>query len=283
MLICYSDPSELEAWLAERRSKWPTKARREAWALELARRKTLASEQSQRDKARVKKEREDAAVITAKAADEKQAAEQESVLAKQQRKAEKLRKQLERAEQKIQDALKTGSKRKRDANDSGDEDIKIEADHVDQVIAKVTTSNASDSDSSEYTDDSDSDEEPESKTTSRTGPTKTPPNPKVNLQRHCKYFSTGGNCGKKGKCRFLHEQSVRDAALKEKELNGGRPTLSQRLAMNEAEKEDLLIIRSIKYLHEQKLLAEDGHILNEQNGNGFHSEDRPLDTMVMQG
>lgn len=207
-----------------------------------------------RDKARVKKERDDAAAATAKVADDK-----ESALQKQQRRAEKLRKQLERAEQKIQDALKTGTKRKRDANDSGEEDAKADGDHVDQVIAEATTNGSSDSEeSSEYTDESESDAGPESKTSGRAGPIKTLPNPKVNLQRHCKYFSTGGNCGKKGKCRFLHEQSVRDAALKEKELNGGRPTLSQRLAMNEAEKEDLLIIRSIKYLQEQGALAEDG-------------------------
>lgn len=263
---------DMAAWLAERKNKFPTKARREAKEAELAKRRTQAAEQSARDKAKAKKEREEAAVKS----------EKETKLERQQRKAEKLRKQLERAEQKVQDAMKAGMKRKRDDNDSGDDEnaTKQEGDLVDQVIAKVTAGASSESDSddsSEFTDASDSDE-PDEQTSHRTGPAKVlPPSKKPILERQCKYFSTGGTCGKKGKCRFIHDQSVRDAALREKELNGGRMTLSQRLIQNDKDKDDLLIIKSIKYLHGLGML--DDNIPNSQQ-DGQAGESTP--DLVMQ-
>lgn len=198
----------------------------------------------------------------------------QSKLEKQQKKAEKLRKQLERAERKLQDAMKAGTKRKREAGDDGDEEGEILSstgareggDLVDQVIAKATAradvsdddSDSSSSESSEYTSDSDSDENsgPETQTVRLAAPMQVLPPKKPILQRQCKYFSTGGTCGKKGKCRFVHDQSVRDAALKEKELNGGRMTLAQRLVQNDKEKDDLLVLKSIKYLYERGFLDE---------------------------
>lgn len=164
--------------------------------------------------------------------------------------------------------MKAGMKRKRDAGDYGDEDgedtvtIKTEADVVDQVIAQATAgaslNDDSDSEgSSEYTTATDSeDDAPEASTSKRTAPTQVPQPKKPILQRHCKYFSTGGLCGKKGKCRFVHDQSVRDAAMREKELNGGRMTLAQRLTQNDKEKDDLMVLKSIKFLHERGLLDE---------------------------
>jgi hypothetical protein len=188
---------------------------------------------------------------------------------KQRKKAEKLRKQLERAEQKVQEAMKAGMKRKRDAGDYGDEEgddqaVKVEGDVVDQVIANATAATSlddSDTDtegSSEYTTATGSeDEAPETATSKRTAPTQVlPPPKKTILQRHCKYFSTGGTCGKKGKCRFIHDQSVRDTAIREKELNGGRMTLAQRLTQNDKEKDDLMVLKSIKYLNGRGFLDE---------------------------
>jgi len=253
--------------LAERRNRWPTKARREAKEAEIAERRIKAAEQSARDRAKAKKDREDQASKDSKPAGE-------SKLDKQKRKAEKLRKQLERAEQKVQDAMKAGMKRKRDDHDIGD-------DIVDQVIAKATGTLGSDSDSddsSEYTTGTDSDDD---------GPVRVPPpGRKPILERQCKYFSTGGTCGKKGKCRFVHDQGVRDAALKEKELNGGRMTLAQRLVQNDKEKDDLTVVKSIKYLFDMGRLDEQvaptGHTNIEDGNNGFSHQMQDEDHL-MQG
>lgn len=199
----------------------------------------------------------------------------ESKLERQQRKAEKLRKKLERTEKKLQDAMQAGTKRKRDERDDGDEEGEVSpsngaggGDLVDQVIAKATaganavdnhsdsSSSGSSGDTTDSDSDSDSDSEPETHTSRQTGPVQVLPPKKPILQRQCKYFSTGGTCGKKGKCRFVHDQSVRDAALREKEMNGGRMTLAQRLVQNDKEKEDVVIVKSIKFLGDRGLLNE---------------------------
>jgi hypothetical protein len=165
--------------------------------------------------------------------------------------------------------LKAGSKRKREAGDSGDEDqddganaaasrVKAENDNdIDALIASATGAASSSSDSdSEYTSASDSDSGPDTTTSKRSAPIVVPAPKKPILQRHCKYFSTGGTCGKKGKCRFVHDQAVRDAAIREKEMNGGVMTLAQRLTQNDREKDELMVLKSIKYLQEKGMLEE---------------------------
>lgn len=159
----------------------------------------------------------------------KEGKEGETKLERQQRKAEELRLQLEKAEKKIQDAMQSGMKRKREAGDEGE---------------------VSDS------DDDSSNSEPETQTSRSTAPIRVQPAPKAQLQRHCKYFSTGGTCGKKGKCRFVHDQAVRDQALRDKEANGGKMTLAQRLILNDTAKDDLTILKSIKYLKEKGLMSD---------------------------
>jgi hypothetical protein len=170
--------------------------------------------------------------------------------------------------------MQAGTKRKRDAVDDGDDEgevnspntARVGGDLVDQVIAKATAgadagdddSDTSSSGSSDYSTDSDSDDEsePEVETSRLTAPVRVLASQKPILQRQCKYFSTGGTCGKKGKCRFVHDQAVRDTALREKEMNGGRMTLAQRLVQNDKEKDDLMVLKSIKYLYEKGLLDE---------------------------
>ncbi|KFY32340.1 hypothetical protein V494_07871, partial [Pseudogymnoascus sp. VKM F-4513 (FW-928)] len=111
---------------------------------------------------------------------------------------------------------------------------------------------------SEYTSDSDasSDSGPDAAPSKRVAPVVVAAPKKPILQRHCKYFSTGGTCGKKGKCRFVHDQAVRDKAIREKEMNGGVMTLAQRLTQNDREKDELMVLKSIKYLKEMGLLEE---------------------------
>ena len=216
-------PSDLSAWLAERKSRFPTKARREAAEEELR----LRREQGRDGKNKNQNEKA------------KKEGEGETKLERQQRKAEKLRSELEKAERKIQDAM-SGSKRKRENGDEGDEDR--------GQVSNEESGNSSSSDS----DDS----KPEAMSSRNSAPVRVPQPPKAQLQRHCKYFSTGGTCGKKGKCRFVHDQEVRNQALRDKEANGGKMTLAQRLILNDTAKDDLTILKSIKYLKEKGLMGD---------------------------
>lgn len=195
------NPTDIAAWIEERRRNFPTRARIEA-------RKAEAKTQTGH-----KKETED----------------RNSQLEKQQQKAEKLRKQLEKVESSI--------KRKREQQDEGDDMRDIEMS------------------SSSSSDDSDSDDDkPETMSTRQEPNHLPPPAKKADPTKHCKYYSTGGTCGKKGKCRFVHDASVREAALREREMNGGRMTLQQRLILNDKEQEDLTIVQTLKYLQDKGLL-----------------------------
>lgn len=149
-------------------------------------------------------------------------------LDKDEEKAEKLRRQLAKVERKLE-------KRKREANDEGDE---MRVDGAD--------SSASDSD----------DGKPETMST-RKPPSFLPPPPitRADPTNHCKYYSTGGICGKKGKCRFVHDNQVREQALREQAANGGRLTLNQRLLRNDKDQEDLAIVQSIVDLRSSGRLA----------------------------
>ena len=218
-------PTDLDAWLQERRSRFPTKARREAAAEELRQRREQGrngGHKREHDKIAIKKE------------------ENETKLERQQRRAEKLRLELEKAERKIQESMSGGSKRKRENGDEGDED-------------RGQVSDA-ESDGSSSTESQGS--KPETMSSRTHHPMRVPPPPKAQLQRHCKYFSTGGTCGKKGKCRFVHDQEVRNQALRDKEANGGKMTLAQRLILNDTAKDDLTILKSIKYLKEKGLMPD---------------------------
>jgi hypothetical protein len=178
--------NDVAAFVAERKKKFPTRARIEARkAAELAR-----------------KEEDKAASL--------------------EKEADRLRKQLRRVEFSI--------KRKREQGDEGDE-------------------------MRDPSDDS-SDDEPEvmSSRTQAAPPPLSSSAKKADITRHCKYFSTGGTCGKKGKCRFVHDPQAREAAIKEREANNGRLTIQQRLILNDKEQEDLAILQSIQYLREKGLM-----------------------------
>lgn len=222
MLIDHRLPSNLDVWLAERKARFPTKARRDAAAEELRKRQEQAQDGKSKDHHEKSTKKEDG----------------ETKLERQQRKAEKLRAELEKAERKIQDSM-SGGKRKRENGDEGDDDRG-------QVSDADSDSSSSASESSQ----------PEAMSSRSAGPVTAPQPPKAQLQRHCKYFSTGGTCGKKGKCRFVHDQEVRNQALKDKEANGGKMTLAQRLILNDTAKDDLTILKSIKYLKEKGLMSD---------------------------
>lgn len=156
----------------------------------------------------------------------------------------------------------SGSKRKRETGDEGDDD----------------RGQASEEDSEESSD-SDSDSSKPETLSSRNASRHISQPPKAQLQRHCKYFSTGGTCGKKGKCRFVHDQEVRDQALRDKEANGGKMTLAQRLILNDTAKDDLTILKSIKYLKEKGLLSDPHPASASANGDGGNSEENGYTNM----
>lgn len=149
--------------------------------------------------------------------------------------ADKLRKQLRKVESSI--------KRKREQGDEGDE-------------------------MRDPSDDSD-DEKPEVMSSRSKAAPPPPPGKKADVSRHCKYYSTGGTCGKKGKCRFVHDPEVREAAIKEREANNGRLTIQQRLVLNDKEQEDLTVLQSIQYLRQKGIMT------SSSNGPDEHdSEDK---------
>lgn len=224
-------PADLKAWLQERKNRFPTKARREAAAEELR----LKREQNLNKNNKFKKEPEAKSI---------KKEDGETKLEKQQRKAEKLRLELEKAERKIKQEM-SGGKRKRENGDEGDED----------------RGQVSDDDSSSSSSDSGKPEAISSRNNGHIGivHARAPPT-KAQLQRHCKYYSTGGTCGKKGKCRFIHDMEVRQQALREKEANGGKMTITQRLILNDTAKDDLTILKSIKYLKEKGLMPESSSV-----------------------
>jgi len=134
-------------------------------------------------------------------------------------KAEKLRKQLERVERKLE-------KRKREANDEGD-DMRLDE------------------------DDSETDDEAPEALSSKKATTATHAGnsaSRADPTTHCKYYATGGNCGKKDKCRFVHDPAVRASALEERNMNKGRMTLKQRLMLNDKDHEDMQVVKSIVQL-----------------------------------
>ena len=235
----------MEEWLAERRSKFPTKARREAAAEELRQRREQERETRQRNnksEKTIKKE------------------EGETKLEIQQRKAEKLRRELEKAERKIQESMLGGSKRKRENGDEGDD----------------ARGQVSDEGSDGSSDSESEDSKPETASSRQNAPYRTSQPSKAQLQRHCKYFSTGGTCGKKVKCRFVHDQEVRNQALRDKDANGGKMTLAQRLILNDTAKDDLTILKSIKYLKEKGLMSEQltGAARHDEEPTRFKSEEK---------
>jgi len=201
--LTHSSPTDVAAWIVERRQHFPTQARIKAKMADL----------------------------TAKIKPEGVKDSTSLAIEKQQQKAEKLRKQLEKVESSI--------KRKREQQDEGDDMRGVGA------SPSVTSESKSD------------DEGPEalpSRPDATVNSLLPPPPKKADPSKHCKYYSTGGTCGKKGKCRFVHDAAVREAALKDRELNGGRMTLNQRLILNDKEQEDLTIIKTLQYLKEKGVI-----------------------------
>lgn len=156
-----------------------------------------------------------------KAAEEAQKKDEKT--SRLEKQADELRKQLRKVESSI--------KRKREHGDEGD-DLR---------------------DASEQGSDDDKPEVMSSRATASTSKA-VPPNKRADISRHCKYYSTGGTCGKKGKCRFVHDPEVREAAIKEREANNGRLTIQQRLVLNDKEQEDLTVLQSIQYLRQKGIM-----------------------------
>ena len=164
-------------------------------------------------------------------------------------KAEKLRRQLEKVESSI--------KRKREQQDEGDDMRNVDAP------------------SSPSLDSKSDDEKPEVMSTRQEDNNVPPPTRKADPKKHCKYYSTGGNCGKRGKCRFVHDPAVREQALKDREMNGGRMTLQQRLTLNDKQQEDLTIVQSLKYLQDKGVFTKEPASADPAGTSDGESERKP--------
>jgi hypothetical protein len=188
----YSIP-DMAAWIAERKANFPTRARVEE-----------------------KKAAATAAAAVARAEESKPTV---TKIDKDQAKIDRLEKKLSKLRGSIE-------KRKRAANDEGDE---MRGDESPSIS------------------DSSDDEEPEVQSSSKPTTAFLPPPPitRADPTNHCKYYSTGGVCGKKGKCRFKHDPAVREAALQERTRNGGRMTLKQRLLLNDKDHDDMDVVKAI--------------------------------------
>ncbi|KAJ6783414.1 hypothetical protein PWT90_02224 [Aphanocladium album] len=158
-----------------------------------------------------------------------QAQKNEDKTASLEKEADKLRKQLRKVESSI--------KRKREQGDEGDEMRGASDDSSDDEPPEALSTKAS-------------------STTIPSRPLPTASGKKADVTRHCKYYSTGGTCGKKGKCRFVHDPEIREAAIKEREANNGRLTIQQRLILNDKEQEDLTVLQSIQYLRQKGIMSE---------------------------
>jgi len=158
-----------------------------------------------------------------KAAEEAEAVkrrEKEEQAKELEKQANELRKQLKKVESSI--------KRKREQHDDGDD-------------LRESEDDASDS-------EADDDEQPEAMSSRAPDAAKAP---KADVNQPCKYFSTGANCGKGSKCRFVHDQNARHEALREKAANGDRHTIRQRLALHDRSMEDFDILESIVFLRDK--------------------------------
>ncbi|GAP82921.1 putative nuclear fragile x mental retardation-interacting protein 1 protein [Rosellinia necatrix] len=209
---------DMAAWIAERKANFPTKTRIEA--------------------------KKAAEVAPAPKADDS-SKPQSTKLEKDQAKIDRLEKKLSKLKGSIE-------KRKRAANDEGDE---MRADE------------------SAGLSDSSDDEEPEVQPSSKPATTYLPPPPiaRADPSNHCKYYSTGGTCGKKGKCRFKHDPAVREAALQERTRNGGRMTLKQRLLLNDKDHDDMDVVKAVvemrssgRLVDPQNLQVRSKHQVEEQ-------------------
>lgn len=176
-----------------------------------------------------------------------QKAQENEETSRLEREANKLRRQLKKVESSI--------KRKREQQDEGDEmrESSPEADS-DADMPEVQSSRAPD-------------QAPETATSQAAK--------KADITRHCKYYSTGGSCGKKGKCRFVHDPAVREAAIREKEANNGQLTIKQRLILNDKDQEDLSVLESIQYLRDKGLMKPTSGITSKPGGGPAPSQGKP--------
>ncbi|KAK0751606.1 hypothetical protein B0T18DRAFT_72300 [Schizothecium vesticola] len=213
-------PTDIAAWIAERRANFPTKARVEA-------KKTAAVSGKQQNGDAAKKDEEQALL---------------------EQKAENLRRELEKVESNI--------KRKREQQDEGDDMRNMDLGSPPSLDSKSD------------------DEKPEVMSTRQQDSNVPPPTRKADPKKHCKYYSTGGNCGKRGKCRFVHDPLVREQALKDREMNGGRMTLQHRLTLNDKHQEDLTIVQSLKYLQDKGVFTKDTPAAGDSNAANAEPEEK---------
>lgn len=226
-------PADIANWIAERKKRYPTKARIEE-------KKRLEAEQAREaEEARKKRQQErEAARQQAKESQGDAIADSKDPIhaaIKAKRKAEKLRKKLMREERKLAkaeaDAERAGLKTKDSQQDDSATDKKVESTEtkaaaeindgsttasaamprsspVDVDTDDETSSSGSDlsSDTSDTSsEESDSDSAPEELTSRRTQPERVPPPRETRRRKPCHQFARRGKCSRGDRCPYSHE------------------------------------------------------------------------------
>lgn len=262
-------PSEIAAWIAERKKKFPTKARVEE------KQKVADEAKATREAARQQKYNEQQAK---RIADRKQGDNntESPNKADNQRRADKIQRNLDREQKRIakaiaeaeaarvrfealqKEALSLGSAAQGSADikaephdlppipeppsgphateadvEDSEPITKIEnlpdGDDMDMSGSDWTSSSGSEADSDS---ESDSDSAPEQVSSRRTGPERVAPPPREGKKTTCRYFARTGQCNRGDQCKFLHETPERGPKPKAEKKEKGRKGLYQAVSIS---------------------------------------------------
>jgi hypothetical protein len=243
-------PAEIAAWIAERKRRYPTQAKRDAAKKEAdEKRKKFQDEKAARFAAMeaTKRFREQRMAQTDIKPQKKTQEHKETALLAAKLHAEKLRRKALKAQRDLEAAeaaLKAGVKATRQPGDVSDDDS----------LGSISDSSESEEES-ESSSDSDNDAPPETASTK----TQVPAMPVASSQkksRLCRDFIRTGKCRRGNRCAFSHDRSKLPDSLKRPEEKPKRKGLYQVMIEQEQEKERKKALSMIISLGKQGLLDE---------------------------
>lgn len=277
--LSLSTPDDIAAWIAERRRRFPTRAKVEAaqkdaeekkrlWEEqkrarnEIAKQKREARETERREREqRVLKEK----VIAAQVAKAKSAVamSKEDIASKAKEKAERLRKKAERAVrdlQRAEEALLLSEQPGRDTTSQREHEPDKSNSDGDATASPDPSDSEDTSSSGSSATETDAESEPEVTTSKRTAPERvTPPKQPSRLTGSesaalCKNFLKYGRCKYGKKCRYSHERKKDKPKISPD--TSRRKGLYQIMVEKEKEEQMRRAVKTIIALGDQGLLSE---------------------------
>ncbi|KPI45225.1 uncharacterized protein AB675_2340 [Cyphellophora attinorum] len=243
-------PAEIAAWVAERKRRYPTQAKRDAAKKEAdEKRKKFQDEKAARTAAMqaTKRFREQKQAQTGTKPQAKTQEYKETALLAAQLHAEKLRRKALKAQRDLEAAeaaLKAGLEASSKPADVSDDDS----------LGSISSSSESEDDS-ESTSDSDDDTPPDTASTKTQVPAMSV-QPSQKKSRLCRDFIRTGKCRRGHRCTFSHDRSKLPESLKRPEEKSKRKGLYQVMIEQEQEKERKKALSMIISLGKQGLLDE---------------------------